>query len=407
METQLLIRLDAPFNRQGVTTCAELTANLPCKLPLGQQNQMKQMMSLLNVVCEKFGDCLNITAVYHAGDDEAVRRRKATVINLRTFTECLLHEYMVAPLDRLLKSKPHSKPWLAHLQTLESSIGCLGGFMADAFRCSLNPTSVDEVAELIVGKILCHLGISIDTDVVKLHLSVLCQSLEPTTLLVECILRSSIINEMLGNRLTKRLLCAVHCEDFDVAPPEHEHDVAQVLFQEYADVRMELLRSKAALRNSSLKDLIPTGIDNNVDDNDIESTGATLALLYAKPDPHRMRIKTDMVAIALKNNIAFRNVPQTFADTLNMFAKYTDIDTASIAEALDKVLTRQAFVNHTYTLEDALDEYIKETIRQDRPYCLLQLIHLIPFRLPSLLLRALCSASGKPPPLGLYVEDCC
>ena len=398
MEKQLPIRLDVPFTRQGVTTCAELTANLPCKFPLGQQSQVKQMMTLLNVVCAKFGDCLNISAVYHTADDEGVRRRKATVINLRTFSECLLHEYMVAPLDRLLKSKQHSKSWSANLQTLESSIGCLGDFMADACQRSLNPTSIDEVAELIVGKILCHLGISIDTDVVKLHLSVICQSLEPTTLLVECILRSNIINEMLGNRLTKRLLCGVHCEDFDVVPPEHEHDVAQVLFQEYADVRAELLRSKAALRNSSLKDIIPTGIDNNVDDNDIESTGATLALLYSKPDPHRMRIKTDMVAIALKNNIAFRNVPQTFADTLNMFAKYTDIDTASIAEALDKVLTRQAVVHHTYTLEAALDEYFKETIRQDRPHCLLQLIHLIPFRLPSLL-RAVCSASGKSPPV--------
>ena len=338
---------------------------LPCKFPLGRHNAQQHMMSIMNIVSKKFGDCLDIGAVYFAADADGARRRKASVINMRTFCECILYEYMVAPLDRLLKSKPNTQSWATNLKTIEASIDSLGDFVTEAFKCSLAPTSIDEVVALLVGKVQYHLGISIDSEIVKLHLSIICQSLEPTELLVECILRSSIIQEMLDGRLTTRLLCGIHCEDFGVPEPEHEQDVAHVLFQEYADVRTELLRSKATLRNASLKAVIPIGLDNDVEDDDVELTGATLAQLYSKPVPSRMRMKTDMVALALKNNIAFRNVPQSFADTLNIFSKHTDLDTESIEEAMGKVLSRQAFVNHAYILEDALDEYIKETIAKD------------------------------------------
>ena len=285
------------------------------------------------------------------------------VIGLRTVLECLLHEYMVSPIDRLLESKPHTHSWSVQVQALGSTIESIGSFMADAFKCELVPMSVDDLVDVFAKKVEFHLGVSIDADLVRLHVCVICLALEPTTVLVECLLRSKVTHELVGRRLAKRLATAVHCEDFSVPQPELQENVADELMQELVDVRKELVRAKAALSNRSLMKVLDIHAD--ADAIDADATGSPLAKLYSPPEPHAMREKTNMVQLALKNNIAFRNLPSTFADVLSILEDRNLIDSDAVEQALEKLLTRQTYIQHMYVLENALDELIKENINED------------------------------------------
>ena len=333
---------------------------LPCKFPVARCAAHKRMISLLGVTTAKYGDLLNIKTTYYQQHDDAPQRVKTTLVNFRTVLEALLHEYVVSNIDGMLCSKRDSLAWSKYANNLDASLEKLGAFLSTGFAYKKESLTVDAVAERVCALVQCHLGISLDEQLVHMHVCSICQICGGSELLVGSFCRSTLMMELIGKRLPYRLFQLIHCEDFGIAPPTFAADITNQLHQDVTELRKEVIMLRASLRSNLVRSVVTDVLDNDQDDE--SETGAMLANMFANQGASEMRLKTDALAAILRNNIAFRNAPSALTDAINWFQLASDVALDAASTDLTKLLSKNTMISHMFVLEEALDELMKEEI---------------------------------------------
>ena len=338
----------------------EVLSSLPTKFPVGRHFAKNHIVMLLDVVSSKFGDLLNVKTTYYAAKGN--QRVKTMSVNFRTLLEILLHEYVVSNIDSLFRHKASTPGWKKAVDNLDSSMAHMLTILCKGFAFDKDSLTIDEVTGRVCARIQLHLGISLDETLVHMHVCSLCQVCEASDLLVGCICRSALMTELLGKRLSRRFYALLHCEDFGTAQPEFEEEVAGHLYGEIVMLRKEVVMLRAALSSSTVRRLVEEDADA---DGDAIETGSTLATLFSRDGPSDMRQTINALAASLRNNLAFRNAPQTISDAFKLLQDATDLDIESVTADFEKLVNRSRMIRSLFIVEDAIDEVTKEELFAD------------------------------------------
>lgn len=283
--------------------------------------------------------------------------------------EIIMEDVLVEQIDVLLRTEIRNRAaWAKITASINNSIESAGPLLSRAFGCRLDPLSTDEFCERICETLASHLGISLNEDLVRVHVSPMCQCVDPSELLVAAVCRSSLAGQLLGTTLPKRLRVAMHCEAFGVELPEMDRNVADDLLQELETTRAELIRAQAAKHVSHVMVGELQGNNLNADEGGL-AAGVMLETMYAKPTTSDIRTRIQLIESTLRNNVALKNAPNVFSDAFNLMCALSPIDDDSMQTALSKLVSRQALCTSMLHLETALDELLKEEIFKELHYC--------------------------------------
>ena len=348
----------------GLNGCLEIIKVLPCTFPLRKQlssrHALAHLINLSNVVDEKFGAVLDKNLVHYAPKDDGAQRVKCTSVNVRTLMEMLFFEYVVEPLNELLRTPlSNTTAWTEKTNAMNDVLEHMGTCLASAFRCSIRPISGDEACEQICNAVANHLGVALDECIVRLHLSPVFQRIEPTMLLVNASCRSSFAAQLLGNRLPRRLRVLMHCETFHVEAPAF--NIGHELLAELVETRsaLTLARAKANVPR------ITAVMDDQHGGEDDVTMQSMLTSLYAQPPESKLKVSISVIESMLNNNVALKNAPTLFADAFKLFASIEGIEAEKLYDAVDKLVSRPWITATMQHLEIALDELIKDLINKD------------------------------------------
>ena len=240
----------------------------------------------------------------------------------------------------------------------------VAGLIVDALprgpQNMLEPITSDELLEMIEEACASSIGACIDRDVLEQHLAPVHICLvEPTPFLAETFMRSRIMDEMLGDVLSKELRRFQHGQHFDIdAGFTASSDLATGLTQELVAAKTELARLRShVLQNQGMP-------------MDPQIIGQSLIIRHTAPPGRPQDDSIDLalmiVKFAIASKTAFTNAPSTLAEAAGVmhFARLGELSGA--ADALEYLCSRHTIARYALLLDHALDEDLKERIHNER-----------------------------------------
>ena len=119
----------------------------------------------------------------------------------------------------------------------------------------LSPVAIEEVMEYIRESIVHAVGVSIDRDLLQQHFSPLCLSVEPSLFLAKTLVRSSILEELIGNTLATVVRRRQVESDWAVHLGANEDDLLRKISQELTDTRQHIAVMKTEAARGNFKEL--------------------------------------------------------------------------------------------------------------------------------------------------------
>ena len=288
------------------------------------------------------------------------QRLRSCALNLRTLIEAFIEDVLVEPLDALFRTRiQNESAWSRATAALELSLSSAGPFLATALGCSLDALSTDEFCDRMSATIAAHLCVAPDEDLLRAHLSPICQNVDASELLLAVVCRSSLMCQILGTTLPPRLRTAMHCEAFGLQQAADTVDVTTALLEELLKTRSDLIREKSRkLRH------VVEGVPNDANIHE-DRTETMLVSMYGEKDMSTIRSRIRIIETALRNNIALRNAPAVFTDVFNFVASMGHTSAEDYEAEISKLVSRQTLTSNMLILEVALDELIKAEIFEE------------------------------------------
>lgn len=229
---------------------------------------------------------------------------------------------------------------------------------------ALRTTDIDPCAAKVVESVALGIGVEVDEFVVRDMIAPICNHMETSDFLALTLMKTSMLHEIVGERLARVARGALHNRVFTVdLDSVISANLLQCVMDDLVQTRKQLIGVKCSASRGDVFELAKLGNQSLLQCKKKEE--------LCSADQKLKNIYMPLVSTLVKSNMAFKTSADTVAQiaTLSMNAIFeTERPENEILSFVDKLPKAQSLARHMRNIDSAIDLYTKATI--DKVRCL-------------------------------------
>ena len=230
----------------------------------------------------------------------------------------------------------------------------------------LKSCSLDDLVHDVAEACSYALGAPFDEVALAEHVGPLCLQIEPSKFLAKTLLRSSIIDAVLGKSLSLNVRRRHFESDWGQLCVTEDANPLSAVVAELLEARKTLIAAQAAAadgRVDRVREICGEGLL-------VTSTKRRLANLSAEKAAVAQERLYNQACVILSTNMGFSALVRSMAYITKLAIENTSQSSDSMSAELDKALNNQALRNYMLHMEEATEALDKEWLQQESVVCL-------------------------------------